>query len=39
MAKQAAEPAPTTPEQFAQLVARENKKYEIVVKRSGAKLE
>jgi tripartite-type tricarboxylate transporter receptor subunit TctC len=39
MQKLAAEPAPTTPAQFADLVRRENRRYESVVKRSGAKLD
>ncbi|HRI18779.1 MAG TPA: tripartite tricarboxylate transporter substrate binding protein [Burkholderiaceae bacterium] len=34
-----AEPAPTTPEQFAAFVAVESRKYERVVKASGAKLD
>jgi tripartite-type tricarboxylate transporter receptor subunit TctC len=34
-----AEPAPTTPEQFGQLMARERARYESVVKRSGAKVD
>jgi len=39
MLKLAAEPAPTTPAQLAELVRRENKRYQDVVKRSGAKLD
>ena len=34
-----AEPVSGTPEQFAQLIAREHKRYESVVKASGAKAE
>lgn len=34
-----AEPVPTTPEQFAALIQREHKRYEAVVKASGAKAE
>ena len=34
-----AEPAPTTPEQFGQLMTRERARYESVVKRSGAKVD
>jgi tripartite-type tricarboxylate transporter receptor subunit TctC len=34
-----AEPVPTTPDAFAQLIQRENKRYEGVVKASGAKAE
>ncbi|MES2958657.1 MAG: tripartite tricarboxylate transporter substrate binding protein [Pseudomonadota bacterium] len=34
-----AEPAPTTPEAFAQFVRAENAKYEVVVKRTGAKAD
>jgi tripartite-type tricarboxylate transporter receptor subunit TctC len=39
MLKLAAEPAPTTPTQFGDLVRRENRRYESVVKRSGAKVD
>lgn len=39
MATLLAEPAPTTPEQFASFVKRELAKYEKVVKASGAKLD
>ncbi|MFC7515624.1 Bug family tripartite tricarboxylate transporter substrate binding protein [Herbaspirillum sp. GCM10030257] len=39
MLKLAAEPAPTTPKQFGDLVRRENRRYESVVKRSGAKVD
>lgn len=39
MLKLAAEPAPTTPAQFAELVRRENRRYQEVVRRSGAKLD
>lgn len=34
-----AEPVPTTPEQFAALIQREHKRYEAVVKASGAKAD
>ena len=34
-----AEPVPTTPEQFGQLMARERARYEGVVKRSGARVD
>ena len=34
-----AEPAPTTPEQFGQFMARERARYEPVVKRSGARVD
>jgi len=34
-----AEPMPTTPEQFGQFMARERARYELVVKRSGAKVD
>ena len=34
-----AEPVPTTPEQFGQLMQRERARYEPVVKRSGAKVD
>ncbi|MDO5691774.1 MAG: tripartite tricarboxylate transporter substrate binding protein [Pseudomonadota bacterium] len=34
-----AEPMPTTPEQFGQLMSRERARYEPVVKRSGAKVD
>jgi tripartite-type tricarboxylate transporter receptor subunit TctC len=34
-----AEPAPSTPDQFAAFMARERAKYERVVKASGAKVE
>lgn len=37
--KIAADPAPTTPAEFDALVRRENKRYEMIVKRSGAKLD
>jgi tripartite-type tricarboxylate transporter receptor subunit TctC len=36
---QGAEPAPTTPEQFAQFIAREHAKYGKIVKASGAKVD
>lgn len=39
LAAMAAEPAPTTPEEFAALVKRELAKYADVVKRSGAKID
>jgi tripartite-type tricarboxylate transporter receptor subunit TctC len=39
LAKLMAEPAPTTPEQFARFVADEHAKYEKVVKASGAKVD
>jgi len=39
MQKISAEPAPDTPAQFADLVKRENKRYEGIVKRSGAKID
>lgn len=39
MLKLAAEPAPTTPAEFGELVRRENRRYETVVKRAGAKLD
>jgi tripartite-type tricarboxylate transporter receptor subunit TctC len=35
----AAEPVPSTPEQFAQLIRREHARYEGVVKASGAKVD
>ncbi|HNL42743.1 MAG TPA: tripartite tricarboxylate transporter substrate binding protein, partial [Ottowia sp.] len=34
-----AEPVPTTPEQFGQLMTRERARYQPVVKRSGAKVD
>jgi tripartite-type tricarboxylate transporter receptor subunit TctC len=34
-----ADPSPTTPEQFAALIARENEKWRDVVKRSGARVD
>lgn len=37
--KIAADPAPTTPAEFDALVRRENQRYEMIVKRSGAKLD
>jgi len=39
LTKIAAEPAPTTVDEFADLVRRENKRYEAIVKRSGAKID
>lgn len=39
MLKIAAEPAPTTSAEFGNLVRRENKRYEAIVKRSGARLD
>ncbi|HZQ63506.1 MAG TPA: tripartite tricarboxylate transporter substrate binding protein [Casimicrobiaceae bacterium] len=36
---QGAEPAPDTPEQFAAFIARENAKYQRIVKASGAKVD
>jgi tripartite-type tricarboxylate transporter receptor subunit TctC len=39
MLKLGAEPSPTTPEQFAELIQRELKKYAAVVKASGAKVD
>ena len=39
MLKFGAEPSPTTPEQFAELIQRELKKYATVVKASGAKVD
>ena len=34
-----AEPAPDTPEQFAQFIQRENAKYARIIKASGAKVD
>jgi tripartite-type tricarboxylate transporter receptor subunit TctC len=39
MLKMAMEPAPTSSAQFGELVRRENKRYESLVKRSGAKVD
>lgn len=39
MTKIAAEPAPTTPAEFGELVRRENRRYQALVKRAGAKVD